>query len=115
VYALEPGTVAGDFLERNVQENRLGNVTVEHLGAYDETTTLSLHVDASNPGGAHLSVTDAQEEDAETIRLTRIDDWVAANGIDRVDVVKMDIEGAEVQALRGAAETLRRFRPVVVV
>ena len=43
--------------------------------------------------------------------VTTLDAWAAATGLDRLDVVKLDIEGAEILALRGARETLRRLRP----
>jgi FkbM family methyltransferase len=43
--------------------------------------------------------------------VTSLDAWAAATGLDRLDVVKVDIEGAEILALRGARETLRRLRP----
>jgi hypothetical protein len=40
-----------------------------------------------------------------------IDDFVADRGLARLDLIKTDIEGAEMGALRGAEQTLRRFRP----
>jgi FkbM family methyltransferase len=45
------------------------------------------------------------------VPLTTLDDWAEANALDRLDVVKVDIEGAEILALRGARDTLRRLRP----
>jgi FkbM family methyltransferase len=44
-----------------------------------------------------------------------VDDFVRSTGIDRVDFVKMDIEGAEPIALAGAIETIRRFRPKLAI
>jgi FkbM family methyltransferase len=49
---------------------------------------------------------------AETIT---IDDFVAANAVERIDLIKMDIEGAELPALRGAEQTIRRFRPKLAI
>ena len=46
--------------------------------------------------------------------LLTLDGWAAAAGLDRLDVVKIDIEGAEILALRGMRETLRRLRPRVL-
>jgi hypothetical protein len=52
---------------------------------------------------------------ADIIRLTTVDALVRQFGLDRVDLIKMDIEGAEVRALRGATETIRRFRPRLAI
>ncbi len=43
--------------------------------------------------------------------VTTIDDTVEALGLERVDFIKMDIEGAERQALRGARRTIARWKP----
>lgn len=51
----------------------------------------------------------------DTLPLVKLDDFVAAEGIDRVDFIKMDIEGAEMAALRGAKETIGRHRPKLAI
>lgn len=47
--------------------------------------------------------------------LTTLDTLVAQGAVERVDFIKMDIEGSELRALRGAVETLRRFRPRLAI
>ena len=49
-----------------------------------------------------------------TAPLLTFDGWAAGAGLDRLDLVKIDIEGAEILALRGMRETLRRLRPRVL-
>jgi hypothetical protein len=43
--------------------------------------------------------------------VTTLDAWAERAGLDRLDVVKVDIEGAEILALRGMRATLRRLKP----
>lgn len=50
-----------------------------------------------------------------TVRATTIDAAVARLGIARVDLIKLNVEGAEANGVRGARETIRRFRPRIVV
>ncbi len=46
--------------------------------------------------------------------MQRLDTLVVERGLDRVDLVKIDVEGHEHAVFDGAAETLRSFRPAVV-
>lgn len=46
---------------------------------------------------------------------TSIDDFVIKNNLDQVDFIKMDIEGAELFALRGASETIKKFKPKLAI
>lgn len=43
-----------------------------------------------------------------------LDDWAEARGLDRLDLIKIDVEGSEWRVLEGASRTLDRFRPLVV-
>lgn len=47
--------------------------------------------------------------------LVSVDDWCAAAAVDRVDVIKVDVEGAEQQVLDGARHVLDRSRPTLLV
>jgi FkbM family methyltransferase len=62
-------------------------------------------------GPASALVADGEE----TTTTETIDGLVARGDVDRVDFIKLDIEGAELQALRGARETLTRFRPRLAI
>jgi FkbM family methyltransferase len=46
--------------------------------------------------------------------VTTLDAWAERTGLDRLDVVKVDVEGAEILALRGMRETLERLKPRVL-
>ena len=52
---------------------------------------------------------------AASVRTVAIDDVVERENLERVDFVKMDIEGSELAALQGAQKTLRKFRPTLAV
>jgi UDP-3-O-acyl-N-acetylglucosamine deacetylase len=49
------------------------------------------------------------------VPLTTIDKLVAELNLPRVDFIKMDIEGAEVPAMRGAHDTIKRFKPRMAI
>lgn len=49
-----------------------------------------------------------------TVGVLRLDDWLQSNSMNRLDFIKMDIEGSELDALLGAQRTLNQFRPTIV-
>ncbi|MEO5355657.1 MAG: FkbM family methyltransferase, partial [Magnetococcus sp. XQGC-1] len=53
--------------------------------------------------------------DSGDIPLASIDDLVANGTIHRVDFLKMDVEGAEMSALKGAESTIRTFKPKLAI
>ncbi len=67
-----------------------------------------------NTGQVHAFVISDDLKCRVDVDIIRLDDWVHDHAINRVDFVKMDIEGGEFHALRGAQEMLSRFRPIIV-
>ena len=62
----------------------------------------------------NLVRTSAGKEDI-SVSIKRMDDLIQEMDLPAVDIIKMDIEGAEHEALRGMEQTLRRFHPVLIV
>jgi FkbM family methyltransferase len=54
-------------------------------------------------------------EVVQEVSVVRLDDWAREHGLDRLDVVKLDIEGSEIAALTGATRTLKRLQPRAVL
>jgi hypothetical protein len=61
-----------------------------------------------NPGNALLSA-----EGTHRIKVITLDDFAAEEGIGRADFIKIDVEGMELEVMRGAVGLLRRFHPVL--
>ena len=55
------------------------------------------------------------DENTESVTVTTIDEFVRTNNIEKVDFIKADIEGAERDMLRGAAETLKKYAPKLAI
>lgn len=67
-------------------------------------------------GGSSVDPTRVSEKDSQSIRSTTlsIDDFIATHAWPRLDVIKMDIEGADCYGLLGASESIARFRPFII-
>jgi FkbM family methyltransferase len=114
VHAFEAAGENVAHLRANLAANGATNATAHHLALYDRDGTLTLHFTSSYAGGSFVS--DVVDEGlAEEVPARTLDGWVADQGLDRLDVVKLDVEGAESRMLAGARATIERFRPHLVV
>jgi FkbM family methyltransferase len=105
VIALEPDPKNAEELRENIQMNGVGeNVTVVETGLWKEKTEKSFERDHQ------LGMSSQINENASiTINLDTLDHIVSEFG--EPDLVKMDIEGAEIEALEGAERVLGDIRP----
>jgi FkbM family methyltransferase len=118
VYGFEPDAVNHANVERNIELNEFKNARVFDFGISDKNETARLYrVDEHNLGmNRILSEAEAAGlTDFTTIETRTLDDVVTANNIDRVDVVKIDIEGYEMHALRGARQMLTSMKPKLFI
>ncbi len=109
VVAIEPDPINVECLGRSYgEEIAAGRVIVVPKGVWSREQTIRLSLGLTS---AWNSFVRQVGENSIEVPVTTVDKLVAALGLPRVDYIKMDIEGAEREALQGASETLRRFQP----
>ena len=112
VVAIEPAPENLDCLRHNLaREIADGRVIVYPKGVWDKDDTLRLNRDSKNSARDSLFQLKGSSTDSIQVPLTTIDKLVAELHLTRVDFIKMDIEGAEKNAILGARNTLHRFKP----
>lgn len=116
VLALEASTVAYAHLQKTLAANGVRNVTTAHLAVFRESG-LTLHLNTSSAflAGSHLTPDADAGGGTEAVQTITLDDWVAQHALPRVDLVKMDIEGAELDALAGAEQLLSGHAPALLI
>jgi FkbM family methyltransferase len=119
VHAFEPSPVLFRALVRNVRLNRLGDrVVASPLAVSDAESSVSFVVPRTQySSNGHLADTgDAPRGDERTIAIDAVTlDAALAHVADEVDLVKIDVEGAEARVLEGARKILESSRPAVIV
>jgi FkbM family methyltransferase len=108
VIAFEPDPRSFELLQRNVARNGCTNVVLEQKALADKPGTLTLHVSDSNRG-AHSLIAAGTENVSHTVDVPAVplDDYLKDKD-GRVDLVKIDTEGAEGFILAGMQDTLRK-------
>jgi FkbM family methyltransferase len=123
VFAFEPSLRERRALVLNVWLNKIKfaiswNVRIQGLAVGEENTETDLYV-ADDWAGAFNSLRPPNVSAATSkarVRVVSLDHWLATHKVNRVDFIKLDIEGAELSALRGARVLLqRRHRPVFLI
>jgi len=105
VISIEPAEDNLMCLKKNIELNKLKNVTVIQKGLWSKKDRLRFYLKPV-PGG-HSLVTDKDDAVRITeVEVDTLDNILTELGIYRVNFIKMDIEGAEIEALRGMEETL---------
>lgn len=111
VVAIEPNPVNVKLIEASRRENGFQNVEVHAVAANDTQGALVLNTSYSNGSVHGLSDNLASLFRSELVYGAQLDRLLE---LDRLDFLKIDVEGAEHRALSGFKETLKRFRPTIV-
>ena len=110
VLALEPDTSNRRQLERNLSLNGISNCTVVSKAAWSSVEEIGWHADSvpvwRRPDRLELM---------SSVPGVTIDSLVADLRLPAINWIKMDIEGTELEALRGAEDVLRRFHPSLFI
>jgi FkbM family methyltransferase len=114
VICFEPSPQNAECLRRNLAVDiSSGLAQVIQKGLWDSTKTLSFSTLNRNNPGAHHVAEDGYGD--VTIPVTTLDETCSELDLDRIDYIKMDVEGAEQRALAGASKTIGRFRPQLCI
>ena len=115
VYAFEPVPRSYERLMRNLEINKVKNVKAYNLGLSDRNESLPVYIPKEIPAEASLCQSSATEFSKGTnmqkevikVSLKPFDQFSEEEGLNHVDVVKIDVEGAELKVLKGMKKVLK--------
>lgn len=105
VFAFEPDPRSLQILKRNVDLNKCKNVTIVNSAVGKKNSFATFTLDSTNPGESSL----LKNKNGKKIKVktTTIDSFVKKHRIKKIDILKMDIEGTEIYALKGGEKTFK--------
>ena len=113
VVAVEPLAQNCDLLEKSAALNGLTNIELHRAALLDRSAEVGLvQFDRFNSGSAHLMLHQSSHDSIPDVAGLTLDELAAGR---KIDLIKMDVEGAEGLVLKGAARTLEADRPVLIM
>ncbi len=118
IYAFEPNKKLNIRLKRLFPSMNISSVALS-----DENTTAQFKVPVikgkivASRGTLNTSYREKDEEHSytETVEVLKLDEWVKSGNIKKIDFIKIDVEGNEIKTLYGGQNTIKQFKPTLMV
>lgn len=112
IIAIEAGPRLAKVLQVNLAENNAKNVSVIQAAVSDRDGSVNFF-EASAYG--FMCDDDVKDHPTTRVPMTTVDNIVETHGLDRVDFIKIDVEGFEDRVLAGATKTIECFQPIIIL
>lgn len=114
VFSFEPGDLQIRRFKNNLNLNSdlyKNIIILNNIGLADKETKLSLYQDKTNKGNAGFINSDI--ENSTKIKCSTLDIYLEKNRIKKLDFIKIDVEGIELEVMKGSLKTIRKYRPLI--
>lgn len=118
IYAFEPMPVNIERLKKHLNVNSVGNVEIKAMAISDHSGEIEFSNVASLVGNTYVQSSPHFEETSNTFKVptNSIDNLVFGNEkLKPPNIIKIDVEGAEFDVLKGAERTIKEFRPILLL
>jgi FkbM family methyltransferase len=119
IYAFEPHPKNAECFALTTKLNAWKTVHLEHKALGDAEGEVNLYLDETDAGGHSIYLDNLLNNQAPTnvlrVPVTTLDAWAGRKALTRLDVIKLDVKGAEGAVVRGGLRTLAEFRPSLLV
>lgn len=116
VHSFEPSPSTIPFLQQTLDANNASNVVINNAALGAAKGELRFFDDQNSTSASHIITDDTLGRASEVVvPVTTIDAYVGEKNIEQLDFIKIDIEGYEIDALRGGESTIKKLKPIVLV
>lgn len=115
VICFEPFSTNYNVLKKNVALNNISNIKLENKAVGEVNTKTNIYYNdvEKNLGMATLIYNENSRK--EEVEIISLDSYVELNSINRINVIKIDVEGFEYNVLKGMENTLRKYKPTLFI
>ncbi len=107
VHTFEPIPLNVAMIHLNTELSGLHNITINQLALSDEDGIVAFSISVDSAYSSMRATGTFSEAQAIAVRAVRLDQYLATQQIERIDIVKIDVEGAEEKVLRGGEALFR--------
>jgi FkbM family methyltransferase len=121
VYGFEPDKYNFSRCQTNIKLNILNNLCLNNIALGDKVSCGEIIViDSKNRGMNRVVELESIELEkkqivADSFEIDTLDNIVLKNNVNKIDVIKIDVEGYEMKVLKGAENSIKKYRPKLVV
>ena len=114
VHAFEPYAQVRDVFKRRIMENAISNITIHPYGLGDRAQELDYYApDSYNTGTGSFVGTRGNNRLLGKLEVKVADQYLPTLSLEKIDFIKIDVEGFELEVLKGLNATLKKYRPTV--
>jgi FkbM family methyltransferase len=114
VYAFEPIQKIYDQFLKSVEKNQIKNIQVFNYGIGKEEKKMPIYGTASNMGASTVFKV-PEKKFIQEVNIVPLDELLQSKNINKVDFIKIDVEGYEWEVLQGAQKTIKQNKPKMII
>ena len=114
VYSFEPIPQTFELLQKNIYINKLNNVFFYNVGLLDMEKEVDFFFNPTMSGNASARNL-AEDTNIKKIsaKVTSVDDFIFAQQLERLDIIKCDVEGGELLVFQGGKKAIKKYTPII--
>lgn len=117
-YCFEPIPVTYILLKRNIELNQIANIIAEPIAVSNESGVINMCRENYTLAGSRVFAKEQNKVNAHshyyTVKRVTIDSYVKEMNIGKIDMIKIDCEGHDLQVLKGAVDTIKKYSPDIL-
>lgn len=116
IISIEPAKSVFEKLKGNISVNNFQNIIPVNaaVGEINEEKDLFLS-SPDNLGMSSFKEPENYSGRKEKVQVINLDGWFKSSGLSKIDLIKLDVEGSELSALKGMKEILMNYQPLIIV